>query len=80
MHVSANKNARRRPGVVEFKNLRSGAVKKYLPANSSPDQKKAFRTGKKIFTTNNHYEWSKNRSYRKCHVIPHPHPSPKKRG
>ncbi len=26
-------------------------------------------TGKKIFTTNNHYEWSKYQSCRICHIL-----------
>ena len=30
---------------------------------------KALRHRQKIFTTNNHYEWSKNQSCRICHVF-----------
>jgi hypothetical protein len=30
---------------------------------------KALRHRQKIFTTNNHYEWSKNQSCRMCHVF-----------
>jgi hypothetical protein len=30
---------------------------------------KAFRHRQKIFTTNNHYEWSKDQSCRKCYFF-----------
>jgi len=40
---------------------------------------KALRHRQKIFTTNNHYEWSKNQSCRICHNLT-PGPSPEERG
>jgi hypothetical protein len=42
------------------KKLMAGRSKKYtLPLRELPANKKALRHRQKIFTTNNHYEWSK---------------------